>query len=76
MGKSKILVPVFLGFAAFAVVLIWLTQRNVTPKPKVTSFEECAKAGYPVMESYPRQCTVAGGKTFVEEYNPEIPAPR
>jgi len=32
---------------------------------KITSFEECAAAGYPIMESYPRQCR-AGGQTFVE----------
>lgn len=32
----------------------------------ITSFEECAEAGYPVMESYPRQCRTAEGKLFVE----------
>ena len=29
-------------------------------------FEECVAAGYPVMESYPRQCRVPGGLAFVE----------
>jgi hypothetical protein len=33
---------------------------------QVTNFEECIKAGNPVMESYPRQCS-ANGKTFTEE---------
>lgn len=33
---------------------------------KVTDFESCAAAGYPVMESYPRQCR-AGGKTYTEK---------
>ncbi len=32
---------------------------------KVTDFESCAAAGYPVMESYPRQCK-ADGVTYVE----------
>lgn len=32
----------------------------------ITNFEQCQKAGYPVMESYPRQCR-ADGETFVEE---------
>ncbi len=32
---------------------------------EITNFEECAKAGNPVMESYPRQCA-ANGKTFTE----------
>jgi len=32
----------------------------------ITNFEECAAAGNPIMESYPRQCR-ANGQTFVEE---------
>ncbi len=32
----------------------------------ITSFEACVEAGYPVMESYPRQCAVPEGRTFVE----------
>lgn len=32
---------------------------------EITNFEECVKAGNPVMESYPRQCA-ADGKTFTE----------
>jgi hypothetical protein len=35
--------------------------------PKITTFEQCSAAGYPVMQSYPRQCTVPGGKFFVEQ---------
>ena len=37
---------------------------------QIRNFEECAAAGYPVMESYPRQCRVPGGPTFVEEIPP------
>lgn len=33
---------------------------------KITNFEECAAAGNPVMESYPRQCRDAEGNLFVE----------
>lgn len=33
----------------------------------VDSFEACVRAGYPVMESYPRQCRTADGQLFVEE---------
>jgi hypothetical protein len=39
-------------------------------KPLVRNFAECVAAGYPVMESYPRQCRVPGGPTFVEELPP------
>ncbi|MDD1670309.1 MAG: hypothetical protein LUQ67_03200 [Methanomicrobiales archaeon] len=41
---------------------------------QVTSFAECVAAGYPVMESYPRQCRVPGGPTFVEQLPPPITA--
>ena len=39
-------------------------------KAEISSFEECAAAGYPVMESYPRQCNTPGGKHFVEDVAP------
>ena len=33
----------------------------------VLSFETCVEAGYPVMESYPRQCKTPDGRTYAEE---------
>lgn len=36
-----------------------------TTQMPITSFEECLDAGYPVMESYPRQCN-DGTNTFIE----------
>lgn len=35
------------------------------PQGKITSFEQCVQAGYPVMESSPRQCS-DGNQTFTE----------
>ena len=32
----------------------------------INSFEECVNAGYPVMESYPRQCATPDGRSFTE----------
>ena len=40
------------------------------PNVSVSNFEECVKAGYPVMESYPRQCR-AGDQSFTEIIKPE-----
>lgn len=39
---------------------------------KVTTFAECAEAGYPVIESYPRQCKTPNGKTFKEDIGNEL----
>jgi hypothetical protein len=36
------------------------------PVANISSFEQCAQAGYPILESYPRQCQVPGGPTFTE----------
>ncbi|MDP3995669.1 MAG: Gmad2 immunoglobulin-like domain-containing protein [bacterium] len=36
-------------------------------KETVDSFEECVAAGYPVMESYPRQCRIPDGENFIED---------
>lgn len=33
----------------------------------VTNFDECAAAGYPVMETYPLQCSTPDGQTFVDD---------
>ncbi len=35
---------------------------------RLRSFDDCAKAGNPIMQSHPRKCR-AGGKTFIEELN-------
>lgn len=50
----------FLGVLIFSYLLI---QRNNT----ITSFEECVAAGYPIMTSYPEQCSVPNGPTFTHQ---------
>ncbi|MFH0884697.1 MAG: hypothetical protein V1861_03225 [Candidatus Micrarchaeota archaeon] len=44
------------------------------PKPQandttsaIKSFDDCVSAGYPVLESYPRQCKTPDGRTFVSQ---------
>ncbi len=34
----------------------------------ISNFEECVEAGYPIFESYPRQCVTSNEETFIEEY--------
>lgn len=38
----------------------------------VLSFEDCVKAGYPVLESLPRQCKTPDGRTYAEELKEKI----
>lgn len=60
-----ILVGIILGWYGHA---LYVKSDSVKT---VTNFKECADAGYPVMESYPRQCKTPDGKNFVEEVTAE-----
>lgn len=54
--------------AVVALVLMKITPRiQPAVQAVITNFEECAAAGNPVMESYPRQCRAKDGRVFVEE---------
>lgn len=51
----------------------WWATRQAPPQEArfITSFEECVAAGYPVMESYPRQCRTPEGAVYTEEIGGE-----
>ena len=55
--------------AVVAIVLLKVTPRiqPLALTPVISNFEECAQAGNPVMESYPRQCRTQDGRVFMEE---------
>ena len=52
-----------------AVAFFWLNsyiyQAKQAKVDRIDSFEACAAAGYPVMESYPEQCLTPDGRNFV-----------
>lgn len=43
------------------------------PQSVIVNFEECAAAGYPIMESYPEQCRTPDGRLFVRDVPPIMP---
>lgn len=52
---------------ALAAFLWWYgTSRSGASLSEVTDFASCVEAGYPVLESYPRQCQTPRGARFVE----------
>jgi len=69
---AKTLIAVIIIIAALGIGAYWSLSRHNTAG-KVASFEECAAAGNPVQESYPRRCT-ANGTTFTEEISVTPPA--
>jgi len=66
--------PIDLWTAVRGLAALALAAGCTLTKPVPRNFEECERAGYPVMESYPRRCAVPGGPTFSEPYAmpPEI----
>jgi hypothetical protein len=74
MMKNKTLLY---GFLAVVIAIVgislfaYLNKPTTTPTPEgqiieISSFEECAAAGNPVMQSYPPRCKTADGKTFTQ----------
>jgi len=66
---------IFIGvlIIVFLVVFLFLNGEFVeAPEISVDSFEDCLSAGYPILESYPRQCRMPDGKTFIEDIGNEL----
>jgi len=70
MNKKLILSIGILFFAIIVVVSITLLYfyppLPPPPTPGIKSFKECVEAGFPVLESFPRQCKTSD-KTFTED---------
>lgn len=62
LGVIAVLVIAVLAFGT--VMTLDRTAKNQTPT--ITTFSECASAGYPILASYPRQCKTPNGQTFTE----------
>lgn len=62
------LVPLVLVYAYF-----YVKNNSITPVQDISTFEECAVAGYPIMESYPERCSVPGGGTYTRITTDESP---
>lgn len=54
-------------FVVVAGYFIYTFFANPSPSRPISSFSDCEKAGYPVMESFPRQCRTPDGLIFAEE---------
>jgi hypothetical protein len=61
---AKQIIWLIILIAVLLLALSYLPRKETAP---ITSFKECAEAGNPVMESYPRQCRTKDGELFVED---------
>ncbi|HUV81024.1 MAG TPA: GerMN domain-containing protein [Patescibacteria group bacterium] len=72
MNNKKIifaLIIIVLGGAALYFIEFKPAEEPISG---IDSFEECANADYPVLESYPRQCKTPDGRTFAEDIGNEL----
>lgn len=67
MKKNKQWVIALSLFIGLCLVVYLATQNKSTPNQStITSFEDCLLAGYPIRETYPRQCATEDGRLFAE----------
>jgi len=60
-------------FFGLAFTVGFFVSKSLVGQRNIQSFADCAAAGYPIMESYPRQCRTPAGRNFVEQIpEPEI----
>ncbi len=55
-----------------AYLLIMKPPCLFKPAQTINNFDECVGAGYPILESYPRQCETPDGRMFVEDIGNEL----
>lgn len=69
-----IILPALIAiFVIFFLVMPKVRENREQSKiGQITNFEECVEMGYPIMESYPRQCSTPDGHTYTEELSDEI----
>lgn len=56
-------------FLVLIVIMVFMLSgcSAINENTQVNDFESCVSAGFPVMESYPRQCRGPTGQVYVEQ---------
>jgi hypothetical protein len=66
VGCLLLVICILAGGLIFLIV-----NKNATPAKQINSYEDCAAAGYPILESYPEQCRTPDGRSFTRELTEE-----
>lgn len=74
MMLACLVVLVLVGGAIVLLFPFGTAHAPTAQQAEPANFAECVAAGYPVMESYPRQCNTPHGGHFVEEIASSSPA--
>lgn len=65
IGLTSLLILTILVFFYFFV-------RPAQKPGTISNFDECVKAGYAILESYPPQCVTKDGKSFTQDIGNEL----
>lgn len=75
--NKKILISIIVVLILLAGMIIYIILlKPPVPRPHINTFEECVKAGYPALGSYPRQCKTPDGRKFTEREDSPTPIPK
>jgi hypothetical protein len=59
-----------IGIVMLLIAGLSLSLVNISQQQRmyaIATFEECKDAGYPIMESFPEQCTTSDGRSFTND---------
>ncbi len=64
MENHKLFTTTILILFAISGLYYFTMGRERVEISEINSYQECADAGYPIMESYPEQCATPDGRSF------------
>ena len=69
LNRTTVTLVVILIIASFLIAFNALQQSIATNDSAIDSFEDCAAAGRPILESYPEQCIGLDGTRYIKQYD-------
>ncbi len=66
-SESNIPLRIGIGIVFLLITGLLLSLVNIEKQQRmyaISTFTECKDAGYPILESYPEQCTTSDGRSF------------
>lgn len=72
MKTTQSLLVFVAAFVVIIAIIVAVLARNAQQLNDIDSYQECAAAGYPIMESYPERCSTPDGRTFTNSIGQEV----
>lgn len=63
-----VILSIFVITGVIVGLLLWNNAQRIAA---ISNFEECAAAGYPILDSYPARCMTPDKRSFTQELSEE-----